>query len=178
MLVLLLASLYYFWHPCCYGSPFCCWRCDVLIVFALLASPCYCWLHCSSISAFGGVHMCWRSIPAVACVPAVVSGHDIAIILIVACCWCHCCWLCHSCCLHPDSGRHSCSCWRPLNSWWFPVAGLSAIADAPGETNGVVGVSAVPFEHAVTGSPAVTGFPAVEGVLAVASVPAYPGVNI
>ncbi len=59
-----------------------------------------------------------------------------------------------------------------------PVAGLSAIADALGETNGVVGISVVPFEHAVTGSPAVTGFPAVEGVLAVASVPANPGVNI
>jgi len=61
---------------------------------------------------------------------------------------------------------------------WFPVAGLSAIADVPGVTNGVVGVSAVPFEHAVAGGPAVTGFPAVEGVLVVASVPADPGVYI
>ncbi len=40
--------------------------------------------------------------------------------------------------------------------------------------NGVVGVSAVPFEHAVAGSPAVSGFPAVEDVLAVAD----PGVYI
>jgi hypothetical protein len=58
------------------------------------------------------------------------------------------------------------------------VVCLSAIADVPGVTNGVVGVSAVPFEHAVPGGPAVTGFPAVEGVLAVASVPADPGVPI
>ena len=66
----------------------------------------------------------------------------------------------------------------PLSSWWFPAAGLSAIADVPGVASGVVGVSAVPFEHAVAGSPTVTGFPAVEGVLAVASVPADPDVPI
>ncbi len=30
----------------------------------------------------------------------------------------------------------------------FPLTGLSAIAYVPGETNGVVGVSAVPFEDA------------------------------
>jgi hypothetical protein len=80
--------------------------------------------------------------------------------------------------LHPDCGRHSCCCWRPLSSRGFPVAGLSAIADVPGVTNGVVGVSAVPFEHAVAGGPAVTVFPAVDGVLVVASVPANPGVPI
>jgi hypothetical protein len=34
MLVLLLASLNYFWQPCCCGSPFCCCRCDVPIVSA------------------------------------------------------------------------------------------------------------------------------------------------
>jgi hypothetical protein len=49
--------------------------------------------------------------------------------------------------LHSDCGRHSCCCWRPLGSRGFPVA----IADVPGVTNGVVGVSAVPFEHAVAG---------------------------
>ncbi len=53
----------------------------------------------------------------------------------------------------------------------FPVAGLLSIADVPGITSGVVGVSTVPFEHAVASGPAVTGFPAVEGV-AVAFVPA------
>jgi hypothetical protein len=37
--------------------------------------------------------------------------------------------------------------------------------------NGVVGVSAVPFEHAVAGGPAVTGFPTVDGVLAVCQRP-------
>jgi hypothetical protein len=42
------------------------------------------------------------------------------------------------------------------------------IGIAIGVTNGVVGVSAVPCEHAVAGGPAVTGF------LAVASVPADP----
>jgi hypothetical protein len=36
---------------------------------------------------------------------------------------------------------------------------------SPGVTNGVVGVSAVPFEHAVAGGPAVTGFPAVDAFL-------------
>ncbi len=56
--------------------------------------------------------------------------------------------------------------------------GLSAIAYVPGETNSVVGVSAVPFEDAVAGGPAVIGFSAVEGVLAVASVPADPGDHI
>jgi hypothetical protein len=76
------------------------------------------------------------------------------------------------------SGSHSCCCWCPLSSWWFPVAGLSAIADVPGVANGVVGVPAVPFGHAVAGGPAVTSFPAVEGVLAVANVPADPGVYI
>jgi hypothetical protein len=45
-------------------------------------------------------------------------------------------------------------------------------------TNGVVGVSAVPFEHAVAGGLDVTGFPAVDGVLAIASIPADPGVPI
>jgi hypothetical protein len=42
----------------------------------------------------------------------------------------------------------------------------------PGVTDGVVGVSAVPFEHAVAG-----GF-AVDGILAVAGVPADPYVPI
>jgi hypothetical protein len=59
-----------------------------------------------------------------------------------------------------------------------PVSGLSAIADIPGVTNGVVCISAVPVEHAVVGGPAITGFPAVDGVLAVASVPADPVVPI
>ncbi len=48
---------------------------------------------------------------------------------------------------------------------------VSAIADVPGATDGVVGVSAVPFEHTVAGGPVVTSFTAVDGVLAVASVP-------
>ncbi len=40
-------------------------------------------------------------------------------------------------------------------------------------TNGV-GVSVIPFGHAVPGCHAVPGFPAVDGVLAVACVPADP----
>ncbi len=60
----------------------------------------------------------------------------------------------------------------------FPVIGLSAIADVPGVTNGVVGFSAVPFKHAVAGGPAVTGFLAVDGFLAVARIPAHLGVPI
>jgi hypothetical protein len=80
--------------------------------------------------------------------------------------------------LHPDCGRPSCCSWRPLSSRWFPVAGLSAIADVPGITNGVVGVSAVPFKLAVAGGRAVTGFTSIDGVLAVASVSADPGVPI
>jgi hypothetical protein len=42
-------------------------------------------------------------------------------------------------CLHPDSGRHSCCCWRSLSSLWFPVAGLSAIADVPGVAKVLLG---------------------------------------
>jgi hypothetical protein len=42
------------------------------------------------------------------------------------------------------------------------MAGILAVAVIPkipdGVTNGVVSVSAVPFEHAVAGGPAVTGF--------------------
>ncbi len=113
MLVLMLASLYYFWHPCWCGSPLCCWRCDVPIVSAAVGlPPCCCRIYwfCKN-SCFW-----WRPycigvpfvafIPAVACVPAVVSGHDIDVILNVACCW-RC--LCR---LHPDCGRYSCRCWR------------------------------------------------------------------
>ncbi len=51
----------------------------------------------------------------------------------------------------------------------FSVASLSAIADTPGVINGVVGVSAVPIEHAVAGGPAITGFPGVDCVLSVAN---------
>ncbi len=126
--------------------------------------------------------LCWRScccfIPVVAFVPAVVSSHDIAVILNAACCWRYGCCLCHCCCWLPDCGRHSCSCWHPLSSWWFPVAGLSAIADVPGVINGVVGVSVVPFEPAVAGGPCCYCLPASDGVLAVATVPADPGVPI
>ncbi len=179
MLVLSLVSLYFFWDPCC--SPFCYRRCDNPIGSAAEGPPPCCnRLHCFCqhfyfwwpLYCVGGPF-----IPAVACVLAVVSGHDIAVILNVACCQRYCC--CY--CLHPDCGRYSCCCWLPLSSWGFPVAVLSAIADIPGVTKSVVGVSALHFEHAVTGGPAVADFPAVpaaDGVLAVASTPADPGVPI
>ncbi len=137
------------------GLPPCCCR---LLCFC--KHPCFWW--CPYF--VGGPVVAF--IPDVACAPAVVSGHDIAVILNFDCCWRYCCCLCHSYFLHPDYGRHSCCCWCPLSFWWFPVSSLSARVS--GVINGVVGVSAVPFEHAVAGSPAVTGFPAVEGVLAVA----------
>ena len=165
MLVLLLASLYYFWHPCCCSSAFCCRPCDVPIVSAAVGlTRCCCWLHCFCKDPCFWWHPYFVCGPVIAlipaCVPAVVSSHDIAIILNGACCWRYCCCLCHCCCLHPDCGRHSCCCWHlvsktspkcsfsiienerfrlvvkngSINSgtWWFPVAGLSAIAAVPG----------------------------------------------
>ncbi len=50
----------------------------------------------------------------------------------------------------------------------FSVAGLPSNAGVPG----VVGVSAIPYKHAVT------GFPGVDGVLAATSIPADPGITI
>ncbi len=45
-------------------------------------------------------------IPAAACVPAVVSGHDIAVILAVARFWRYCCcFLRHCYCSHQNCGR-------------------------------------------------------------------------
>jgi hypothetical protein len=104
--LLLLASLY------------------TVIGFTVFASiPCFWWRpYC-----VGG--------PVVAYIPAVVSGHDIDVILNAACWWRCCCCLCHWCSLNLDCSKHSCCCWRPLSSWGFPVAGLSAIADVPGVTN-------------------------------------------
>ncbi len=122
MLVLLLASLLLFLTFLLLRAPFCCWRCHVPKVSAAVGHPPCCFQHhCFCL------HSClwWRpycaGVPAVAFFPAVVSCHDIAVILNVACCWRYCCCLCHSCCLHPDCGRHSCCCWCPLSSCWFPV---------------------------------------------------------
>ncbi len=66
----------------------------------------------ASIPAFDCAHTACVDAPVVACVPAVVSGHDIAVSLmllvadvtVVAS---------DCCCLHSDCGRHSCCCWRP-----------------------------------------------------------------
>jgi hypothetical protein len=42
----------------------------------------------------------------------------------------------------------------------------------------VVGVSAIPYNHPVSGGPTVTGFSDADGILVVASVPADPGIPI
>ncbi len=173
MPVLLLGSLYCFWNPCCCGSPFCCWLCDVPIVSAAVGlPPCCCRLHCfCKHPSFDAEHT-------VLAVLFLLSFLQLLAFLllwaVITLLWV----LLVSLLLHPDCSRHSCCCWRPLSSWWFPVAGLSAISDIPGVTNGVVRVSAVPFELAVAGGHAVTGFTVVDGNLAVASVPADPGVPI
>ncbi len=120
MLVLLLASLYCYWHPCSYGSPSA--GDAVMFLLSLLASlhavvvHCFCKHPCFWWGPYcvGGPVVAF--IPAVACFSAVVSDHDIAVILNVVCCWRYCCCLCHCCCLHPDSGMHSCCCWRSLSS--------------------------------------------------------------
>ncbi len=75
----------------------------------------------ASIPAFDSVHTACvvapvvAYIPAVGCVPAVVSGHDIAVSLMllvadVTVVACDCCFLL------PDCGMHSCCCWRPWSS--------------------------------------------------------------
>ncbi len=75
----------------------------VMFLYSLLllaSHKCCCRLHC-----FSKHHCFWchpycvgshvvAFIPAVACVPAVVSGHDIAVVLNVACCCRYCCSLC------------------------------------------------------------------------------------
>jgi hypothetical protein len=68
----------------------------------------------------------------------------------------------------------SCYCCCPLVPDGFPVAGLPSIAGVPG----VVGVSAIPHNHPVSGGPTVTGFSDADGILVVASVPADPGIPI
>ncbi len=126
--------------------------------------PCCCRLHwfCKDPCCVGCPVVAF--IPAVACVPADVSGHDIAVILNLACCWRYCCCLCHCCCLHPVCGQAFLlflAFFKFLMvSWCWSLC----YCDVPGVTNGVVGLSAVPFEQG-TGGPAVTGFPAVDGLL-------------
>ncbi len=113
----------------------------------------------NSIPAFAGIHTVLGVLLLFifllfACIPTVVSGHAIAVILAVACCWRYCCCLRHCCCLHPNCCKHSCCCCRSFSSWWVTVAGLPAIPGVPG----AAGISAVPFELSVAGGPAVVGF--------------------
>jgi hypothetical protein len=139
----------------------------------LQASPCFWWRpYCvgGPVAAL---------IPAVACIPAVVRTVMIllsflmllvASVTVIAC-------VTAVACIQTVAGILAVA-GVLLSSWWFPVAGLSAIADVPVVTNGDVCIPVVPFKHAVAGGPAVTGLPAVEGVFALASVPANPGVHI
>jgi hypothetical protein len=83
---------------------FCCLMCDIkddaVVPAAAAISDPYC-VGCPVVTF----------IPAVACVPAVVSSHDIAVILAVDCCLRgHCCYL------HPNCDRYSCCCWDPFTS--------------------------------------------------------------
>ncbi len=110
MLVLLLASLYYFWHLFCCRSPFCCWHCDVSIVSAAVGLPPYfCRLNCFC------KHPCFLRHPYCVGGPVVATFLLLLAFLLlwafmkllnVACCWRYCCCLCHCCCLHPICGRH------------------------------------------------------------------------
>ncbi len=121
-----------------------------------------------------------------------ISAKTNELLAFILCCW-RSCWCYYCCCGSPFCCWH---CVVPIVS--AAVAPLHAVAgftvfckdpcfwQRPYCTAGtvvafipaVVGVSAVPFQHAVASGPAVTGFPAVNGVLAVASFPADPGVPI
>jgi hypothetical protein len=104
-----------------------------------------------------------------------VSGHDIAVIVmlrvagvtVVACLTAVACiqlWQAFLLLLASSKFLMVSCCWS------------LCYCNIPGVTNGVVGVSAAPFEHAVAGGPALTGFPAVDSVLELSSVPGDPGV--
>jgi len=126
------------------------WRsyCAVGIHNVLLASILCCWRpYCAPYCVGGPV---FTFIPAVACFSAVVSGHDNAVILNVVCCWRL--LLLASLLLLVSWQRQafllllaflkflvvSC-CWSLCYCWcsWC--------------SQGVVGVSAIPFDHAVAG---------------------------
>jgi hypothetical protein len=97
-------------------------------------------------------------IPAVACVPADGSGHDLA----------QCCLLLALLLLLVSMLLLASKLWQAflllLASSKFLMVSCC--------------ISAVPFKHAVAGGPAVSGFPAVDGILEVYSVPTDPGVPI
>jgi hypothetical protein len=65
VIVLLLASLYYFWHPCC-GSPFCCRSYDVPIVSAAVGLP-------HAIAGF----------TVFASIPFIDGGHTVLVVLLL-----------------------------------------------------------------------------------------------
>ncbi len=170
----------------------CCW-CPWWI---LLSSLLYCYLLSYSLILavllllLQGIPFCFRPycvghpvvafIPAVASFSAALGSHAIAVILAVAYCWRHCCFLlscwywhscycwrplcswCYHCCWPSCWCWHSCCCWRPLSSWCYPCCWPSCCCGVPG----VVGIPASAF------------VPAVAGVLAVANISADPGVPI
>jgi hypothetical protein len=180
-----LGSLYYFWHPCCCGSPFCCWLCNVPIVSAAVGlRPCY-WppsmllasLHAvggftgfASIPAFDGVQTVLLALLLLPfmqllaflllwAVTILMSSLMLLVagVTVVSCCWRYCCCLCHCCCLHPDCGRHSCCCWHPLSCWRSYCWSLCYCWRSWCK-QWCCWRFCVPFEHAVAGGPAGTGF--------------------
>jgi hypothetical protein len=74
----------YFWHPYCYGSPFCCWCCDVPIVSATVSLPqCCSQLHLQASLLLVASILCWRS----------------------CCCFNSCCCLLFCCCEQSSDNR-------------------------------------------------------------------------
>ncbi len=154
-------SMFLLWvHGTVAGVPAeCCWSSVLLrISFCLFwrsyCCPCSSWPPCMLASLLLKASLllmvsivCCRSCycfhSCCCCIPAVLSSHDIAVILafifaaitVVAC----------------VTAVVASSLWQAFllllayfSSWCFPIAGLPAIVGVPG----VVGVSDVPFEHA------------------------------
>ncbi len=133
----------YFLHPCFCGSPFCCWRCNVPIIsIAVGLPPCWC-LLCLQASCFWLCPYCVGG-PVVANIPAVACCLLLWVVMIMQSSLC--CLLLALLMLLVSlmlvCGRHSCCCWRPLSSWGFPVAGLSAV-------DGILAVASVPADPCV-----------------------------
>ncbi len=74
----------YFWHPYCYGSPFCCWCCDVPNVSATVSlPPCCSQLHLQASLLLVASILCLRS----------------------CCCFNSCCCLLFCCCERSSDNR-------------------------------------------------------------------------
>jgi hypothetical protein len=122
----LIGGLHYhsplFPYPMSSGVPLLLTSVHLFLLFLLLLAslPAVASFVCAGILAFASPYCVGGSvvatIPAVPCFSAVVSGHDDAVILYVACCWSYCCCLCRCYCWHSDRGTHPCCCWCSLSS--------------------------------------------------------------